>query len=109
MRIAIGKVGVETDQTKQLLDALLLGLAFGKMVNLERLADDAADRHARVERGVGVLKDHLHLASHAAHLAAAHLDQIAAAESDLTAGRLVELEYGAAGGRLAAAGLAYQA
>ncbi|HRQ23987.1 MAG TPA: hypothetical protein PLF42_11230, partial [Anaerolineales bacterium] len=32
-------------------------------VDDERFADDAADGHARVERGVGVLEDHLHVAA----------------------------------------------
>ena len=34
----------------------------------ERLGDDLAHRHARVERAVGVLEDHLHPAAHRAQL-----------------------------------------
>ena len=35
--------------------------AVAHAVDQQRLADDVADRHARVERGVGVLEDHLHV------------------------------------------------
>ncbi len=80
-----------------------------QIVDLQRLGDDVADRHARVQRRVGVLEDHLHLAAHLAHLAAVQLGQVLAVEDDLAAGRLVELQDGAAGGGLAAAGLADQA
>ena len=38
-------------------------------VEPERLADDVADRHARVERGERVLEDDLHVAPQAAQLA----------------------------------------
>jgi hypothetical protein len=38
-------------------------------VNLQRLADDLADAHARVERGVRVLKNHLELGTIRPHLA----------------------------------------
>ena len=68
-----------------------------------------ADRHARVQGRVGVLEDHLHLAAHAAQVAAAQLGQLCAAEVDAAGGGLVELEDGAAGGGLAAAGLADEA
>jgi heme oxygenase len=32
-----------------------------ELVHRKRLADDTADLHARIERGVRVLEDHLHL------------------------------------------------
>jgi hypothetical protein len=38
-------------------------------VDAQRLADDRPDRHARVERAVGVLEDDLHLAPGGPHLA----------------------------------------
>ena len=37
-------------------------LAVGQFVNVQRLADDLLDRHARIERAVGVLENHLELA-----------------------------------------------
>ena len=79
------------------------------MVNLHRLADDVANRHAGVERRVGVLEDHLHLAPHLAQLLALQLAQVLAIEEHLAAGGAIELQDGAAGGRLAAARFADQA
>src|SRR5207248_3096521 len=57
----------------------------------------------------GVLEDHLHLATHKAQVVATQLVQVLAVEHDLAAGGAVELQDGAAGCALTAAGLAYQA
>ena len=45
---------------QQLRDPLPLGGALGEVVRLDRLGDDRADRHPRVERAVRVLEDDLH-------------------------------------------------
>ena len=79
-----------------------------QVVDLHRLGDDVADRHARVQRGVGVLEDHLQVAAHLAHLATVELRQVLALEDHLAGGRLVELQDGATGRGLAATGLAHQ-
>ncbi len=60
VRIAIGVVGIKPDDAQQLLHPLLARLALRQAVNRKRLRDDAAHRHTRVERSVGILKDHLH-------------------------------------------------
>src|SRR5258708_39663688 len=78
-------------------------------MHLERLTDDVSDRHARVQRRVRVLEDHLHPAAHLAHLLAAELRVLDAVELHLAGGRLVELEDRAAGRGLTAAGLADEA
>ena len=75
-------------------------------MDLHRLGDDVADRHARIERGVRILENHLQVAAHLAHVAAVELGQILALKDDLALGRLVELQNRAAGGRLAATRLA---
>ena len=46
-----------------------LAAAVGEPVDLQPLADDVADRHARIERGVRILENDLHLAAHLAQLA----------------------------------------
>ena len=84
-------------------------LAAGELVDDQRLADDAADAHARVQRGVRVLEDHLHLAAEEAQLVALDAAEVAAVEEHLAGGGPVELEDGAAGRRLAAAAFADQA
>jgi hypothetical protein len=77
-------------------------------VNLEWLADQAANGHARVEAGVRVLEDHLHLAPHPAHAVAAEPGEVFAEQAHAAAGWLQELQDGATGGALAAAGLTDQ-
>ena len=70
VRIAQRHVGIEADQLQQLGDARLdLGLG-QDLVHVHRLGDDLADGHARIERGVGILEDHLHLLAHRRHLVA---------------------------------------
>ena len=50
VRVALGVLGVEAHRVQQLGDPLLaLGLG-ADAVDLERLADDVADAHARVQR-----------------------------------------------------------
>ena len=63
MRIPLRIDRVEPHVLEQLKNALLpRGFAVGQLVDVQRLADDLLDRHARVERAVGVLKNHLELA-----------------------------------------------
>ena len=109
VRVAVREVRVETDDLQELLHPLGLRLALREVMDLERLADDVADGHARVQRRVRVLEDHLHPAAHLAHLLAAELRELDAVELHLTGRRLVELEDGASGRGLAAAGLADEA
>ncbi len=106
VRVAVDEVGVEADHLEQPLDALPARAAVADPVHDERLADDVADGHPRVERGVRVLKDDLHLAPHLAELFALQLRQFAAEEIDRALGRLQELEHAVARRRLAGAGLA---
>ena len=70
VRIAIRKVRVQPDNPQQLLHALLLLATPRQVMDLEWLADDAADGHTRVQACVRVLEDHLHLAAHPAQIAA---------------------------------------
>ena len=60
MWVAVDEVGIETDDFTEFLDALLLfAAAAADLVNFQRFADDAADCHAGIEGGIGILKDHL--------------------------------------------------
>ena len=72
VRVAVVVLRVEPDRVHQLLDRpLALALARLELVDRERLADDRADRLARVQRRVRVLEDHLHLAPQRLELLAA--------------------------------------
>ena len=60
VRVARGVVGVQADGREQLADALPPVRRLADVVDVERLGDDPAGRHPRVEAGVRVLEDHLH-------------------------------------------------
>ena len=67
VRIALGHVGQQAHGGQQRGDALaVLGAAGRQAVHRQRLADDVAHLHARVERAVRVLVDHLHAAAEGA-------------------------------------------
>ncbi len=78
-------------------------------VHLERLVDHLADGHARVERGVGVLEDHLDAPAHGAQRCRIERRHVDALEQDPAARRLLQLQDAAAGGGFAAARFAHQA
>ena len=50
------------------------------LLDLQRLAQDGADADAGIERGVGVLEHHLHVATAAAQRTAVELDDVLALE-----------------------------
>ena len=106
VRIAQRHVGEEPDELQQLGNTIgNLGFRHDVM-DAHGLADDLPDGHARIERGVGILEDHLHLLAYAGHLGARERGEVRAGEQDLAAGRIVEAEHEAAERGLAAAGLA---
>ena len=76
---------------------------------IERLLDDRADAHPRVERRVRILKDDLEVPARAAELAARQRAHVHVLDADLAGGRLDQPQQAAPGRRLAAAGLADQA
>ena len=93
MRIAPHVIGIEADRFEQFDNAVLEGLPGSREpVDHERLADDRADCHARVERGVGILKDDLHIAAERAQFAAGQRRRVLALEPDLARGRLDEAQ-----------------
>ena len=107
MGVAGGVLGVEADVVHQFQDtlaALLFGLVH--VLDIQGLADDVGDGHAGIQRGIGILEDHGGLAAVVCDVLRG-LDGLAAVD-DLAAGGLVEVQDGAAGGRLAAARLSDQ-
>lgn len=78
-------------------------------MDVHGLPDDLAHRHTGIQRGIGVLEDHLHIAPEVLHFAAGEFGDILAHELDLALGGLIDLHQGAAQGALAAAGFTYQA
>ena len=109
MRVAVDEARVEADDFEELAHAGAPVAARADPVHDERLRDDVADGHARVERRVRVLEDDLQLAPHLAHLLAAERRQLAPVEADRAAGRLEQPQDAVAGRGLARAGLADEA
>jgi hypothetical protein len=72
----------------------------------QRLGDDGADPHARIERGVGILEHRLDRFAVIPTPGRVERLQVAAVEADDAAGRLFEAEHELGRGRLAAARLA---
>jgi hypothetical protein len=81
VRVAVGEVGVEADDVEQVLHLLAAVALRGHLgVDLERLADDVADRHARVERGVRVLQHDLDLPAQRLEVLPAPAEHVLAVE-----------------------------
>ena len=60
VRVAVGLLGPQADRGQHVRDACLdLGLV-GDAMQAQRIGQRAAHGLARIERGVGVLEDHLH-------------------------------------------------
>src|SRR5258708_7241896 len=70
------------------------------------LPDALAHGELGIERGIGILKDDLHLALQAPQGLALELGQVLAVEDDASAARPDHAQHGVARGRLAAAALA---
>jgi hypothetical protein len=75
-------------------------------VDPERLGDDLAHGHPRVQRGVRILEDDLDLAPDRPHLTPLEARDVAAVEEDRAGRRLEQLDDRAPERRLAAARLA---
>ena len=86
MRIARPIRCREADPLQQRADLTVQRLAPRQTVYLERLADNRADRHTRIQRAIRVLEDHLHLLPGLTHLCSRELAEVSALEKHLTTG-----------------------
>ena len=86
-----GRLFAKPDLAEQLEHARL-ALVYGRreVVDGKRLRDRRADRHARIERCVRVLEDHLHLAAHRPQRALTQVRDVGTVEHDLAVARLVQ-------------------
>ena len=106
--VATDKIGIEAHDAQQLLHPLLAAGRVADAVDGQRLADDVAHSHARIQRGIGVLEDHLHVTASAPHVAAADLGQFVVGKLHAAGRGHFQLQDSPAGGRLAAAAFADQ-
>ncbi len=75
----------------------------------QRLGEDVADRHARVERGIRVLKHKLRVAAEGARRGCVEREHVVPAEAPVAGRRLDQPQHEAPDGRLAGAGFATSA
>ena len=76
VRIAVDEPLAEPDGRHQLANAIALVVPRSEPERLDRLGDDLADSHARIQRRVGILKNHLHVLPRAAQLRAGQLRDV---------------------------------
>src|SRR5262245_64471611 len=105
MWVAVVEVRIEADHAQQLLHPLVAKAPAGHTEVVDRLADDVAYRHSRIERCERILEDHLELAALPPQLFAAETGEVDVFEVDVPGRRREELSDQAAKRRLAAARL----
>ncbi len=108
VRIAPGMFGQQADDFQQLAPARGARRGVADLVHPQRLGQDFADGHARIERGVGVLEDDLHVPAQPAQLVLVEVGDLLALEAHRARRRVHQAQDQASGGRLAAAGFADQ-
>ena len=106
---AIGLGGVEADVLEKLVDMAADFARAAHAPDAEREADDLLDGLVGVERGEGILKDHLHPGAEAAEVRGRQREQVDAVKPDAAAGRLFEAADEATECSLAAAAFADEA
>ena len=74
----------------------------------QRLGQDLADGHARIERRIGILEDDLRIAAEGAQFVGVQCEQIASLEANSSRIRLDQAQHQPADGGFAAAGFADQ-
>ena len=108
MGMAVGVVPLETyhiHQTQHLLAEIRNVLI--SVVCFQRLRNDVKHAHPGVQRGIGVLKNHLDIGPDHVQLFPGHFGDLMSFKVDLTAGFFQQPDNGVAGGGFSAAGLAH--
>ena len=106
MRKGVGQLGAQPDALKQMRDPVAALARVPDAVDDERLGDDLAGRHPRVQRRVWVLIDHLHAPAIWQHRVAPEAGDVVAVDHDPAVGRFEQLQQRTADRRFAAAALA---
>src|SRR5262249_19801114 len=101
--------GTQADDLEQFGDALFARGGVAEAVDGERLVEDLAHGHARIERRVGILEDDLRALAERAQRAGGGPGDVGAVDDHAARARLVQTQDGAADRRLAAARLADEA
>src|ERR1043166_1094093 len=86
MRVPVHVIGIETDTAQQTRDTLATFALRALFVNHERLGNDVANLHTRIQRRVRILKNDLHLAPHLAQLFLPKRENVASLKKNLARG-----------------------
>ena len=98
----------QPDPVKQRCNPVAVVLSGGDAVDDQRLPHDIARRHARVQRCIGILVDHLHFFPVRQHGVAIQRRNVLPVQVDGSGGRFQKLQQGPPGGGFAAATFADQ-
>src|SRR6476660_4213624 len=101
MWIATCKRWVEVHDFKQMLNSILNLLPLCDLMHDKWFTHNIGNGHARVQTGVWILKDHLHLATDLTEFLAFQMDEIDILELNRTRRWAIELQDGATSGGLA--------
>ena len=112
--IALHVVRIQADLSHEMPNTIIQFTALGHLMDNQRLADDVAYGHARVERTERVLENHAHFTAQQFHLLLVdlgHVDNgpVRLAVQDFAVGGIVEAQNRATGCRFAATALTHQA
>src|SRR5205814_514286 len=109
MRVSSGKRGIESDAAEERGDEFLFLLAARDAVHFDRLTDDVADVHARVQAADRVLENDLHLSAESPQVLAVVVKEIFTFVAHFAAGGGDQAKNRSAHGGLAATGFTDQA
>ena len=109
MRIAVELLGRNADRAGNPQHALVQLILRELEVRNQRLLQQLANGHARIQRGIRILKDQLHVAAFLAHGFRVERAEVFTLEVDFAFRRLNQAQNGSAGCGFAAAGFADQA
>src|SRR5262249_27125059 len=102
VRIALQHFACEANGFEQRTNFLDLLVLVSDTMDDQRFADDLTHRHARIERGIGILKDHLNVATEPEQLVARRMSNLFSFEKDFAFGGILQTHHSPAQGRLAA-------
>ena len=109
MREAVGMLGMQADFFQQLIDHLhAFVIIFADVMDFQAFLDDLSDGEERVQRGIGVLVDHLHPSGQFSSFFSMNGSDVFSVKEDLSAIRFIEPDKGAADRGLSAARFANQ-
>src|SRR5437868_15156839 len=90
MRVTLDESLIQADGFHQSLNALVTFSSSCNAKSFNRLANDLPDGHARVQRSIRVLKDHLKMFAMLAHLSLRKIRKVCPAKKNLPARRLCQ-------------------